>query len=93
MGRQMKSRAEASMRKIVDRVTREAKSTIERKSSGESKGLSKVAKEDMLHPHTAKKSTEGMSDLEKLIVVLLVVGLLGIGGVVFKASHGSKSES
>merc|ERR1719180_243304 len=80
MGRQMKSRAEASMRKIVERVTREAKTRIERKSSGESKGSSKVAKEDMLHPHTAKKSTGGMSDLEKLIVALLVVGLLGIGG-------------
>merc|ERR1719376_1798772 len=73
MGRQMKSRAEASMRRIVDRVTREAKARMERKSSGESKGSSKAAKEDMLHPHTAKMNTGGMSDLEKLIVVLLVV--------------------
>merc|ERR1719234_1965956 len=93
MGRQMKSRAEASMRKIVDRVTREARARIERKSSGESKGSSKRAKEDMLHPYTAKKSPGGMSDLEKLIVALLVVGLLGIGGVVYKANHSSKSDA
>ena len=107
MGRQMKSRAEASMRRIVDRVkllpqerspvsifglqvTREARAKMESKSSGESKGLSK---EDILHPYTAKKSTGEMSDLEKLIVALLVVGLLGIGWVVYKASQGSKSDA
>merc|ERR1719234_655321 len=90
MGRQMKSRAEASMRRIVDRVTREAKARMERKSSGESKGFSK---EDMLHPHTAQKSTGEMSDLEKVIVLLLVFGLLGIGGVVYRSSHSSKSDA
>ena len=71
-------------------VTREARAKMESKSSGESKGLSK---EDMLHPYTAKKSTGEMSDLEKLIVALLVVGLLGIGWVVYKASQGSKSDA
>merc|ERR1719234_2776813 len=54
MGRQMKSRAEASMRKIVDRVTREAKARMERNSSGESKGLAKGRKEEMLHPYTVE---------------------------------------
>ena len=63
---------------------------MESKSSGESKRLSK---EDMLHPYTAKKSTGETSDLEKLIVALLVVGLLGIGWVVYKASQGSKSDA
>ena len=43
--------------------------------------------------HHNQKSTGEMSDLEKLIVVLLVVGLLGIGGVVYKASHGSKTDA
>ena len=79
---------------MIRKVTREAKARMERKSRLDGiKGSSKRAKEDMLHPHTAKKSTGEMSDLEKLIVALLVVGLLGIGGVVYKASHGSKSES
>merc|ERR1719500_1835031 len=41
MGGQMKSRAEASMRRIVDRVTKEAKARMERKPSGEKKGMSK----------------------------------------------------
>merc|ERR1719222_1023841 len=77
MEEQMKSRAEASMRRIVERVTKEAKARMERKSSGANKGLSKGGKEDLMHPHTAKKSSGGMSDLEKLVVV----GLLGIGGL------------
>merc|ERR1712226_670684 len=63
MGGQMKSRAEASMRRIVDRVTKEAKARMERKPSGEEKGMSKGGKEDLLHPYTAKKSSGGMSDL------------------------------
>merc|ERR1719427_1391435 len=64
MGEQMKSRAEASMRRIVERVTKEAKARMERNSSGENK---------------ATKSSGGMSDLEKLVVALLALGLLGIG--------------
>merc|ERR1719209_1277683 len=78
MGGQMKSRAEASMRRIVERVTKEAKARMERKPSGENKGLSNGGKEDLLHPHTAKKSSGGMSDLEKLVVALLALGLLGM---------------
>merc|ERR1719167_869963 len=90
MGGQMKSRAEASMRRIVDRVTKEAKARMERKPNGEEKGLPKGGKEDMLHPYTAKKSSGEMSDLEKMVVVLLVIGLLGLGGLVYKASRSSK---
>merc|ERR1719347_1072831 len=57
MGRQMKSRAEASMRRIVERVTKEARARMERKSSGEGKkGLYEGGKIDPLHPHTTKKS-------------------------------------
>ena len=47
---------------------------------------------DLLHPHTAPKSSGGMSDLEKLVVALLALGLLGIGGLVYKASRGPKSD-
>ena len=65
---------------------------MERKSSGEGKRLSKGGKEDMLHPYTAKKSSGEMSDLEKVVVALLVLGLLGIGGVVYKASRATKSD-
>merc|ERR1719275_441330 len=89
MGGQMKSRAEASMRRIVDRVTKEAKARMERKPSGEKKGMSKGGREDLLHPYTAKKSSGGMSDLEKVVVALLALGLLGIGGLVFKGSRAS----
>merc|ERR1719222_902159 len=92
MGGQMKSRAEASMRRIVDRVTKEAKARMERKPSGEKKGMSKGEKEDLLHPYTAKKSSGGMSALEKVVVALLALGLLGSGGLVFKASRASKSD-
>ena len=105
----MKSRAEASMRRIVDRVTttqlfslhnvtfgvqvtKEAKARMERKPSGEKKGMSKGGREDLLHPYSAKKSSGGMSDLEKVVVALLALGLLGIGGLVFKASRASKSD-
>merc|ERR1719341_169181 len=77
MGGQMKSRAKARM---------------ERKPSGEEKGMSKGGIEDLLHPYTAKKSSGGMSDLEKVVVALLALGLLGIGGLVFKASRASKSD-
>ena len=73
-------------------VTKEAKARMERKPSGANKGVSNGGKEDLLHPHTAKKSSGGMSDLEKLVVALLALGLLGIGGLVYKASRGSKSE-
>merc|ERR1719430_1387829 len=93
MGEQMKSRAEASMRRIVERVTKEAKARMERKASGANQGLSNGEKEDLLHPHTAKKSSGGMSDLEKLVVALLALGLLGIGGLVYKASRGAKSDN
>ena len=73
-------------------VTKEAKARMERKPSGEGKGLSKGGKEDMLYPYTAKKSGGEMSDLEKMVVALLVLGLLGLGGLVYKASRGSKSD-
>merc|ERR1719222_1864411 len=80
MGGQMKSRAEASMRRIVDRGTKEAKARMERKPSGEEKGMSKGGKEDLLHPYTAKKSSGGMSDLEKVVVALLALDFLESGG-------------
>merc|ERR1719158_2828439 len=93
MGRQMKSRAQASMRRMVERVTKEARARMERKSSGDGKGLSEGGKEDLLHPHTTKKSDGGMSGLEMVVVALLVLGLLGIGRAVYKASRGSKSDA
>ena len=67
---------------------------MERKSSGgEGKGLYEGGKSDPLHPHTTKKSDGGMSGLEMVVVALLVLGLLGIGRAVFKASRGSKSDA
>merc|ERR1719500_1552276 len=47
MGGQMKSRAEASMQRIVERVTKEAKARMERKPSGANKCLSNGGKEDV----------------------------------------------
>ena len=62
-----------------------------RKSGGEDKG-SGLTNEDMLHPHTTKLNGGRMSDLEKVVLALLIVGLLGIGGVIFKASRASMSD-
>ena len=66
---------------------------MEKKPSGEGKALYKEGKGDMLHPHTAKKSSGRMSSLEMVVVALLVLGLLGIGRAVYKAIPGSKSDA
>ena len=77
-------------------MTKEAEAKKERKFSGEGKGLPPLDSVDNMVaayyagssiPHTAKKSNRGV-----VVFALLVLGLLGIGGVVYKARRGFKSD-
>ena len=68
---------------MFSQVTKEAKERMEGKAGGE--GQSKrVSKEELLHPYSAKKINGERSDLEKIIIALLVFGLVGIGVLVYK---------
>ena len=68
---------------MFSQVTKEAKARMEGKAGGEGK-TKRVSKEELLHPYSAKKIDGERSDLEKVIIALLVFGLAGIGVPVYR---------
>jgi len=91
LGKQLKSRAEASIRRIVDKVTKEAKARMEGKAGGEGQ-TKRVSKEELLHPFSTKKTDGERSDLEKVIIALLVFGLVGIGVLIYRKSTNASEK-
>ena len=77
---------------MFSQVTKEAKARMEGKAGGEGK-TKRVSKEELLHPYSAKKINGERSDLEKVIIALLVFGLAGIGVLVYKkATNASEKD-
>ena len=68
---------------MFSQVTKEAKARMEGKAGGEGK-TKRVSKEELLHPYSAKKIDGERSDLETVIIALLVFGLAGIGVLVYR---------
>ena len=68
---------------MFSQVTKEAKARMEGKAGGEGK-TKRLSKEELLHPYSAKKINGERSDLEKVIIALLVFGLAGIGVLVYR---------
>ena len=68
---------------MFSQVTKEAKARMEGEAGGEGK-TKRVSKEELLHPYSAKKINGERSDLEKVIIALLVFGLAGIGVLVYR---------
>ena len=56
---------------MFSQVTKEAKARMEGKAGGEGK-TKRLSKEELLHPYSAKKIDGERSDLEKVIIALLV---------------------
>ena len=76
---------------MFSQVTKEARARMEGKAGGEGK-TKRVSKEELLHPYSAKKINGERSDLEKVIIALLVFGLAGIGVLIYRKSTNASEK-